>query len=49
MMGDRLLLGLGRYMIPIPRIVWRSAVNSDARKARAELGFHRFLGISDLQ
>jgi hypothetical protein len=38
-MGDRILLGLGRFMIPIPRRVWRRTVQSDARKARADLGF----------
>jgi len=38
-MTDRLLLGLGRYMIPIPRMVWRRLMQSNARKVRAGLRF----------
>lgn len=38
-MKDRLLLGLGHYMIPIPRMVWRRLIKSNARKIRAGLGF----------
>jgi hypothetical protein len=36
---DRLLLGLGRYMIPIPRMVWHRLMKANARKIRAGLGF----------
>lgn len=38
-MTDRLLLGLGRYMIPIPRMLWRRLMQTTARKARAGLRF----------
>ena len=38
-MRDRILLGLGRYLLPIPGWVWRRAVAAGARKARAGLGF----------
>ena len=38
-MTDRLLLGLGRYMIPIPRMLWRRLMQSNARKVRAGLRF----------
>jgi hypothetical protein len=38
-MSDRLLLGLGHSMIPIPRLLWRRLVKADARKLRARLGF----------
>jgi hypothetical protein len=38
-MTDRLLLGLGRHMIPIPRMLWRRLVKANARKIRAGLGF----------
>jgi hypothetical protein len=38
-MSDRLLLGLGRYMLPIPRFVWRRAVQANARQVAAGLGF----------
>lgn len=30
-MDDSVLLGLGRYMIPIPRLVWQKQVHGDAR------------------
>jgi hypothetical protein len=36
-MRDSLLLGLGRLMIPIPRILWQSQVRSNAQKTRARL------------
>jgi hypothetical protein len=38
-MGDSLLLGLGRYMIPIPRMLWERVVKAEARKTRAGLSF----------
>jgi hypothetical protein len=38
-MKNSLLLGLGRYMIPIPRMVWERAVKAEARQTRASLGF----------
>ena len=34
-----LLLGLGRYMIPIPRMVWERIVRADGRKTPVRLGF----------
>ncbi len=38
-MKDSLLLGLGRDMIPIPRMVWERVVKADARRTRAGLSF----------
>jgi len=38
-MKDRVLLGVGRYMIPIPRAVWQRLFAANARKVRASLGF----------
>jgi hypothetical protein len=38
-MSDRLLLGLGRYMIPIPRVVWQRLIKRTGRTVRAGLGF----------
>jgi hypothetical protein len=38
-MKDRLLLGLGSYMIPIPRMIWERLVKGEARKTRARLSF----------
>lgn len=38
-MSDRLLLGVGRYMIPIPRFVWQRLIEANARKVRAGLRF----------
>lgn len=38
-MKDSLLLGLGRYMIPIPRMLWERLVKAQARKTRARLAF----------
>jgi hypothetical protein len=38
-MSDRLLLGVGRHMIPIPRIVWQRLIKANARKIQARLGF----------
>jgi hypothetical protein len=38
-MSNKLLLGLGRHMIPIPRLVWQPLLRAAARKARAGLGF----------
>ncbi len=38
-MTDAMLLGLGRFMIPIPSKLWRRALRDRARKARASLAF----------
>ena len=38
-MGDSLLLGLGRYMIPIPRLLWQRLPRAQARRLRAGLAF----------
>ncbi len=38
-MHDSLLLGVGRYMIPIPKAVWRRQVTQAAPRIRAGLGF----------
>lgn len=38
-MKDSLLLGLGRHMIPLPRLVWERVVKAKAGKARAVLVF----------
>lgn len=38
-MTDSLILGLGRHMIPIPRVVWHRLLKDRARKVRARLGF----------
>jgi hypothetical protein len=38
-MSDALLLGVGRYMIPVPRIVWRPQVAKAGSKIAAALGF----------
>ena len=38
-MTNRILLGLGRRMIPMPRFVWQRLLRSSGRKARAGLAF----------
>ena len=38
-MHNRILLGLGRHMLPIPAWLWRRAVAAGARKTRAAQGF----------
>ncbi|MBI4518069.1 MAG: hypothetical protein HY699_19875 [Deltaproteobacteria bacterium] len=38
-MTDRLLVGLGRFMIPVPGMIWHRLVAANARKTRAGLGF----------
>jgi hypothetical protein len=38
-MTDRLLLGLGRYMLPIPRWLWHRLMTANARRVGAGLGF----------
>ena len=38
-MSDTLLRGFSRYMIPIPRMLWRMQVSKRAGKIGAELGF----------
>lgn len=36
---DVLLFGLGRHMLPIPRLLWEPIIRAGARKAGAGLGF----------
>jgi hypothetical protein len=38
-MTARLLIGLGRHMIPIPRMLWQRRVRRSAQGTRAHLGF----------
>ena len=38
-MKDRLLLGLGRHMIPVPRALWKRAVAAGARKTGSRTDF----------
>jgi hypothetical protein len=38
-MNKRLLMGLSRYMLPIPRVIWQGQVVKDARNTEAGLGF----------
>lgn len=38
-MSDTLLRGFSRYMIPIPRMLWRRQVSRRGEKIRAGLGF----------
>ncbi len=38
-MSDAILLGLGRWMVPIPAIVWRRVLRSSARKTSDTLRF----------
>jgi hypothetical protein len=38
-MNDALLLGVGRYMIPIPRAIWRRRVAKARPSIKAALGF----------
>ena len=38
-MNKRLLLGLARHMIPIPRLVWQRQVSSSAQNTKARLAF----------
>ena len=38
-MKDSLLLGIGRYMIPVPRMIWERIVKADGRKTPQKLGF----------
>ncbi len=38
-MKDRLLRGFGRYMIPIPRMLWQKQVSKRAETIQAGLGF----------
>jgi hypothetical protein len=38
-MADSLLLGVGQYMIPIPRVVWKRLMKARVRKIRASLAF----------
>ena len=36
---DGLLLGIGRFMLPVPRFVWQSRIRAQARQIRAGFGF----------
>jgi hypothetical protein len=36
---ERLLLGFGRYVIPIPRVVWQPLMKAGGRKVDASLSF----------
>jgi hypothetical protein len=38
-MQDGVLLGLGRSMIPIPRMLWQRIVRASGRRTPARLGF----------
>lgn len=38
-MKNRALLGIGRHMVPIPRLLWQRAIGASARKSAASLGF----------
>ncbi len=38
-MRDTLLMGIGRYMIPLPRFLWQWQVSRNARRTAAGLGF----------
>ena len=38
-MTDTLLLGLGRHMLPVPRLLWQRMMRAAARKARASVRF----------
>lgn len=38
-MAERLLIGLGRYVIPIPRWLWQWRIDKAAQRTKAKLGF----------
>lgn len=38
-MSGRLLIGLGRHMIPVPRMLWQWQVDKGAQRTKAHLGF----------
>lgn len=38
-MTDSMLLGVGRYLIPIPRLAWQPMMRANARKISAGLHF----------
>ncbi len=38
-MSGRLLIGLGRHMIPVPRMLWHWQVDKGAQRTKAHLGF----------
>ncbi len=38
-MSDSIFLGLGRWMIPIPRMIWHQAMRANARKIPDRLRF----------
>ncbi len=37
--SDRILLGLGKHLIQVPRVVWQPLLRASARRARASLSF----------
>jgi hypothetical protein len=37
--AERLLLGLGRYLIPVPRVVWQRLIGARAARTGASLAF----------
>ena len=38
-MKNSILLGIGRFMIPVPRMIWQPLIKARGRKARNSLGF----------
>jgi len=38
-MSERLLLGIGKRMLPVPAFVWKRAITAAARKTAARLAF----------
>jgi hypothetical protein len=36
---NSLLLGLGRYLVPVPRMIWQSQVSGSAKQTESSLGF----------
>ena len=38
-MGSRVLVTLGRYMIPVPRVLWERQLRTRARRTKARLAF----------
>ncbi|MGI9592663.1 MAG: hypothetical protein ACR2P8_14930 [Myxococcota bacterium] len=37
--SNSVLLGVGRHLVPVPRILWQPLVRASVRKTRAGLGF----------
>ncbi len=38
-MADNLLMGLGKHMLPIPRLIWQNQVSQNAQHSTAALSF----------